>query len=171
MKKIIIILCFCLLKITAFSQDKKNNCTINDNDKAWISKSYEKIKFWIEYEEIKLNNNSYWLIGSSSGEVVSVFSAIITPTKDETLIFQPMTDKQIVKEAVTIKYLLKYFKKINKNIESNIVANAKFYILELDEKGLGKCIEEFNSVEFPPFKNNEEDWIDFNKIIKEMNNL
>tara|TARA_R110001592_G_scaffold106801_9_gene299403 strand:+ start:506 stop:1033 length:528 start_codon:yes stop_codon:yes gene_type:complete len=169
MKKIIIVICFCLLKISTYSQNKKFNCTRDNSEDIWLTESYEKFRFWLEDEKIQVNNESYWLFGYGEGEVSISNSALIIPMKQKTIIYQYLFDKQIVKEVITIEYLSKYFKKLNKNVESNIIANAKYFAISENDKGKVECIKVFYSVEFPPVKNKNNGFslIDFNKIIKE----
>jgi hypothetical protein len=169
MRKIIIVLCFCLLKISAYSQNKKFDCTSDNNEDTWLTKSYESFKFWLEDEKIQVNNETYWLFGGGEGEVSTSNSALIIPMKQETIIYQYLLDKQIVKEVITIEYLSRYFIKLNENAESNIISNAKYFTISANDKRQDECLKIFYSVNFLPEKSNDDSLIDFDKIIKIMN--
>ena len=170
MKKILFVLCFCLLKISAYSQNKKFNCTKNNNQNSWLLKEYEHFKFWLEDENIQVNNESYWIYGGGGGEVSFSHSALIIPMEQETVIYQDFfTDKQIIKEVITIEYLSKYFKKLNENVESDVVANSKYFAIGVDGIRKDECIKVYYSVNFIPVKNWYNYLIDFTKIIEVMN--
>ena len=171
--KVIVVVCFCLFETLTFGQNRNFNCTKDEQEDIWLTKSYESFKFLIEEVGVQVNNKSYWLFGGGEGETSTSNSALIIPMKHETIIYQfsplVLLDKQIVKEIISIDYLSKYFNKINESVESNVVANAKYFALSADDKGQDECIKVFYSVEFPPEKNNDDFLIDFNEIIKVMN--
>tara|TARA_B110000238_G_scaffold199322_1_gene246129 strand:+ start:427 stop:717 length:291 start_codon:yes stop_codon:yes gene_type:complete len=89
--------------------------------------------------------------------------------KHETIIYQYLLDKQIVKEVITIEYLSRYFIKLNENVESNIISNAKYFTISANDKRQDECLKTFYSVNFLPEKSNDDSLIDFDKIIKIMN--
>ena len=169
MKKIIIVLFFSLLKISAYSQNKNFKCTKDNYEDDWLTQSFESFNLWLEDEKTKVNKESYWLFGSGDGEVSTYYSALIIPMKQKTIIYQHLLDKQIVNEVITIEYLSRYLKKLNKKVESNVIHNAKYFVIKADNKGQSDCVNVFYSVDFPPEKNNNDSLIDFNRIIIKMN--
>ena len=170
--KHLLFLIFLLSSLSLLGQVNRIDCSDNEEENQWLKENYEFLEYWIQNENIELNNDSFFFIGGGEGEVSFVHSAFLITNKNQTIIYQYSTlsllNEQIVDESITIEYLTKYFIMLNKSVDNTIIPNAEYTVLSHNRKGKVKCLKKFYTVEDLPLKMDDEGLIDFKKIANDM---
>lgn len=170
--KQLLFLILLLSSLSLIGQIERIKCSDNEEENQWLKENYEFLEYWLQNENIELNNNSYFFVGGGEGEVSFVHSAFLLTKKHETIIYQYSTlsllNEQIVDESITIEYLTKYFKKLNKGVDNNIIPNAEYTVLSDNKKGKVKCLKKFYTVLDLPLKKGDEGLLDFKQIVNDM---